>query len=282
MGNGRARATWRRPYGQVQEDSPCGLENIRRWSAGFSPWPCWLASRHTAQAEDGQFYGLMRERDLTPFGFMRLDMRPAHAVSTEPGSWAVETDVAFQNTWALSPEVEKYLTGLGATGRRQLGPEEVQAIRDLPGENYLVDLEAAVLRRHRALQARAQLERLRGRQRRVLSRRIHGRRHREVSRHLWLQHLRPPGGGAQPGQHAFRSEGRQLRESRQRRRRAACSIRFSACAIPRRSTRAAGIFPSRARSRCPSPASGIFCPPAAWTMACRPRRSTVARARRFM
>ncbi len=95
-------------------------------------------------AGDGQFYGLMRERDLTPFGFMRLDMRPAHAVSTEPGSWALETDVAFQNTWALSPEVEKYLTGLESTGRRELGAAEVQAIRDLPGENYLVDLEAAV------------------------------------------------------------------------------------------------------------------------------------------
>lgn len=97
-----------------------------------------------ATAAEGQFYGLMRERDLSPFGFMRLDMRPAHAVSTEPGSWAVETDLAFQNTWALSPEVEKYLTGLEGTGRRKLGPEELQAIRALPGENYLVDLEAAV------------------------------------------------------------------------------------------------------------------------------------------
>src|SRR3954465_7385453 len=97
-----------------------------------------------AVAGDSQFYGLMRERDLTPFGFMRLDMRPAHAVSTEPGSWAVETDVAFQNTWALSPEVEKYLTALEPSGRRELGPREEQAIRDLPGENYLVDLESSV------------------------------------------------------------------------------------------------------------------------------------------
>jgi hypothetical protein len=97
-----------------------------------------------ARAEDGQFYGLLRERDLTPFGFMRLDMRPAHAVSTEPGSWAVETDLAFQNTWALSPEVEKYLVGLESTGRRELGPAELEAIGNLPGENYLVDLEAAV------------------------------------------------------------------------------------------------------------------------------------------
>ena len=97
-----------------------------------------------AQAEDGQFYGLMRERDLTPLGFMRLDMRPAHAVSTEPGSWAIENDVAFQNTWALSPGVEKYLTGMEGSGRRKLDPQDVQAIRELPGENYLVDLEAAV------------------------------------------------------------------------------------------------------------------------------------------
>src|SRR5262245_1666414 len=72
-----------------------------------------------SQAEDGMFYGLMRERDLTPFGFMRLDMRPAHAVSTPAGSWSVETDVAFQNTWALSPEVENYLVGLEANGRRE-------------------------------------------------------------------------------------------------------------------------------------------------------------------
>ena len=97
-----------------------------------------------ARSAEGQFYGLLRERDLTPFGFMRLDMRPAHAVSTEPGSWSIESDLAFQNTWALSPEVEKYLVGLESRGRRGLGPDEVQAIRDLPGENYLVDLEAAV------------------------------------------------------------------------------------------------------------------------------------------
>src|SRR5688572_6246127 len=117
----------------------------------FTIWVFWILAAASlasiasqARAGEGQFYGLMRERDLTPFGFMRLDMRPAHAVSTEPGSLAIETDLAFQNTWALSPEVEKYLVGLEAAGRRDLGPAEVQAIRDLPGENYLVDLEAAV------------------------------------------------------------------------------------------------------------------------------------------
>ena len=120
----------------------------------FRTWTTWIAvllaaaslagTASQAHAGEGQFYGLLRERDLTPFGFMRLDMRPAHAVSTESGSWAVETDLAFQNTWALSPEVEKYLVGLEANGRRELGPAEVQAIGDLPGENYLLDLEAAV------------------------------------------------------------------------------------------------------------------------------------------
>ena len=98
-----------------------------------------------AQAEDGQLYGLLRSRDLTPFGFLRLDMRPAHAVSIEPGSWAIETQVDYQNTWALSPDVEEYLTALEPTGRRDLTAADVQAIRDLPGENYLLDLELALL-----------------------------------------------------------------------------------------------------------------------------------------
>lgn len=98
-----------------------------------------------AHAEDGQLYGLLRSRDLTPFGFLRLDMRPAHAVSIEPGRWAIETQVDYQNTWALSPDVENYLNSLEPTGRRDLGAAELQAIRDLPGENYLLDLELALL-----------------------------------------------------------------------------------------------------------------------------------------
>ena len=98
-----------------------------------------------ATASDGAFYGLLRARDLTPFGFLRLDMRPAHAVEIEPGTWALETELGYQNTWALSPEVEKYLTALEPQGRRDLGPADVQAIRALPGENYLLDVETASL-----------------------------------------------------------------------------------------------------------------------------------------
>lgn len=131
------RARWR-------DDARMEKGRIRKWLGALAAAAMLGGFAPQVQAVDGQFYGLMRERDLTPFGFMRLDMRPAHAVSTQPGSWAIENDVAFQNTWALSPGVEKYLTGLEASGRRKLGPEDVQAIRDLPGENYLVDLEAAV------------------------------------------------------------------------------------------------------------------------------------------
>jgi hypothetical protein len=98
-----------------------------------------------AADEGGQFYGLLRSRDLSPFGFLRLDMRPAHAVAIEPGSWALETEIGYQNTWALSPEVERYLVSLEPTGRRRIGPAEVQAIRDLPGENYLLDIETSLL-----------------------------------------------------------------------------------------------------------------------------------------
>ena len=94
---------------------------------------------------DQQLYGLLRARDLTPFGFLRLDMRPAYAISIEPGSWAIETELGYQNTWALSPEVERYLIAREPLGRAELGPADVQAIRDLPGENYLIDTELASL-----------------------------------------------------------------------------------------------------------------------------------------
>jgi uncharacterized protein DUF3187 len=106
---------------------------------------CALAPLSTAMAQDGGFYGLLRSRDLSPFGNLRLDMRPAHAVSIGTGQWVIETELGYQNTWALSPAVEEYLVGLESSGRRHIGPAEVQAIHDLPGENYLLDLESATL-----------------------------------------------------------------------------------------------------------------------------------------
>ena len=84
-------------------------------------------------AGDPEFHGLLRARDLSPFGYLRLDMRPGFSGAPARGKWTIETDFAYQNTWATSPEVEKYLNSLG--GRRELGPDQLQAIRDLPGEN---------------------------------------------------------------------------------------------------------------------------------------------------
>src|SRR5258705_9963843 len=89
----------------------------------------------SATAEDGApqeypKFGLLRERDLSPFGFLRLDMRPAHAVWAPPGGWGVEVLLGYQNTWAMSPNVEQYLKSL--PGRRRLGPTDLAAIRALP------------------------------------------------------------------------------------------------------------------------------------------------------
>src|SRR5262245_31130284 len=111
--------------------------------------PSWAQSASPGAEEEATkqapyiHYGLLRMRDLTPFGFLRLDMRPAHAISGPPGNWGVELDFGYQNTWALSRNVQQYLKSL--PGRRDIGPGEIQAIRDLPGEAYLVDLELGLL-----------------------------------------------------------------------------------------------------------------------------------------
>ncbi len=104
-----------------------------------------FATIQPAHGEDGRFYGMLRERDLSPFGYLRLDMRPGHAISIEPHSFAFEMELGYQNTWALSRNVEQYLTNLETQGRRDIGPAELEAIRNLPGENYLVDVESATL-----------------------------------------------------------------------------------------------------------------------------------------
>jgi hypothetical protein len=96
-----------------------------------------------AGADESDYFGLLRARDLTPFGFLRLDMRPTHARVAPEGGWGLEMELGYQNTWALSPEVERYLGTL--EGRREIGPAEVAAIRALPGENYLADFELGLL-----------------------------------------------------------------------------------------------------------------------------------------
>jgi hypothetical protein len=118
------------------------MRTAARW-CGIVLLSCATQVAWAADAEDSDYFGLLRTRDITPFGFLRLDMRPTHARIAPEGSWGVETELAYQNTWALSPNVENYLSTL--SGRRDLGPADADAIRALPGENYLVDLELALL-----------------------------------------------------------------------------------------------------------------------------------------
>lgn len=86
--------------------------------------------------------GLLRVRDLTPFGITRLDMLPAHAVPATPGTWALEVNLSYQNTYVLSPNVEEYLRETrGSTARARLTQEEVDGILALPDDAYYVDGE---------------------------------------------------------------------------------------------------------------------------------------------
>ena len=87
-----------------------------------------------------QTLGLMRVRDMTPFGMNRLDMLPAHAVAATPRTFAFEFNLTYQNTWALSENVEEYLEERNVE-RGALTQVDLQNILSMPGEAYLVDGE---------------------------------------------------------------------------------------------------------------------------------------------
>lgn len=93
-----------------------------------------------ASAGEWTTLGLLRVRDMTPFGLNRLDLLPAHAVDLPPGSFGFEVNLTYQNTWVMSKNVENLLRADGAQ-RRRIGPQEVAAILALPGDAYLVDGE---------------------------------------------------------------------------------------------------------------------------------------------
>jgi hypothetical protein len=95
--------------------------------------------------DEPEFFGPLRARDLSAFGYLRLDMRPSYAGTLAPGAWAVSSELGYQNTWALSPPVRKYLASRSPDSRRTLTGADVAAINALPGENYLIDLELAQL-----------------------------------------------------------------------------------------------------------------------------------------
>jgi hypothetical protein len=84
--------------------------------------------------------GLLRGRDLTPFGLYRLDMLPAHTADAEPGTWTFEVQLAYQNTFVMSGNVRDFLEARG-TRRQRISEADAQGILALPGDAYYVDGE---------------------------------------------------------------------------------------------------------------------------------------------
>jgi hypothetical protein len=87
--------------------------------------------------------GLLRGRDLTPFGLLRLDMLPAHTADAKAGTWTFEVQYAYQNTFVMSDNVRAYLERRN-TGRIPLRPQDAQAILALPGDAYYIDGEVGL------------------------------------------------------------------------------------------------------------------------------------------
>jgi Protein of unknown function (DUF3187) len=88
------------------------------------------------------FFGLLPVRDMTPFGFVRLDMRQSPATFAASERPSIEFDLGYQNTWVMSEDVERYLQ---SRPRSPLTQADVANIRALPGEQFLVDAEVALL-----------------------------------------------------------------------------------------------------------------------------------------
>lgn len=114
-----------------------------------------LCAAAGAQAGDWTHPGMLRVRDLTPFGLLRLDLRAPHTVDQPEGVWAVEFELAYQNTYVLSENVERYLRARPG-GRRPLDAADAAAIQALPGDAYFVDGEVGLfeLLVHRKLDER--------------------------------------------------------------------------------------------------------------------------------
>lgn len=121
-----------------------------RWFAAIlavlllAPGMAGAEEREDAEAPVWQPLGLVRVRDMTPFGISRLDMLPAHAVPATPGTLGVEVAASYQNTWAMSANVREYLEARG-TRRGEITPAEVADLVALPGDAYLVDGELGLL-----------------------------------------------------------------------------------------------------------------------------------------
>src|SRR5262245_10645924 len=87
--------------------------------------------------------GPLRIRDMTPFNLLRLDMLPAHAVDAGVGTWAIEADLSFSNTFVMSDNVRRYLQERG--GGSALSTADADAILGLGEDAFYVDGEFGLL-----------------------------------------------------------------------------------------------------------------------------------------
>ena len=88
----------------------------------------------TGEAGQTELLGPLRIRDMTPFNILSLDMLPAHAVAAGKGSWAVEADLSYTNTFAMSENVRSYLEQRDS--REPLTQEDVDAIVGMGEDAY--------------------------------------------------------------------------------------------------------------------------------------------------
>jgi hypothetical protein len=113
--------------------SSCAIAAIAMLSASAVP----------AAETQWSHFGLLRGRDLTPFGLLRLDMLPTHTADAEPGTWTFEVQYAYQNTFVLSRNVRRYLESRNL-GRQPLRAQDAVAIQALPGDAFYVDAEVGL------------------------------------------------------------------------------------------------------------------------------------------
>jgi hypothetical protein len=109
------------------------------------PRPAPAQERERERPEEQQWghFGLLRGRDLTPFGLLRLDMLPAHTADAKAGTWTFEIQYAYQNTFVLSENVRDYLRQRDMA-RQPLRAEDAAAIQALPGDAFYVDGEVGL------------------------------------------------------------------------------------------------------------------------------------------
>ena len=113
------------------------------WRVGVGLAAVLLGLAATPARGETELLGPLRIRDMTPFNLLRLDMLPAHAVSAGPGSWAIEADLSYSNTFVMSDNVKSYLEARGE--RRPLTQADADAILGLGRDAYYVDGEFGLL-----------------------------------------------------------------------------------------------------------------------------------------